>query len=188
MAIDAYMWFQTYDGKFLDSESQVDLSHDPQKTALGYPPNGNIFEIEDFSFDVEQTLNIGSQSSGAGAGKITFNPFTITRKTDRSSPLLFQMACSGTPFQSVCLVLRKSAGGTASGIGFLRFTFKLVAVKTIAWAHDTAVPKETLTFEYGGMVMEYWPQLPNGSLGPRVVDGWNRVKNIADTNPATVVK
>jgi hypothetical protein len=24
--------------------------------------------------------NIGSQSSGAGAGKITFNPFSITRK------------------------------------------------------------------------------------------------------------
>jgi hypothetical protein len=25
-------------------------------------------------------LNIGSQSTGAGAGKITFNPFSITRK------------------------------------------------------------------------------------------------------------
>lgn len=27
-----------------------------------------------------KTLNIGSQSTGAGAGKITFNPFSITRK------------------------------------------------------------------------------------------------------------
>jgi hypothetical protein len=26
--------------------------------------------------------NIGSQSTGAGAGKITFNPFSITRKID----------------------------------------------------------------------------------------------------------
>ena len=33
------------------------------------------FEIKDYSFDIEQTLNIGSQSSGAGAGKVTFNPF-----------------------------------------------------------------------------------------------------------------
>jgi hypothetical protein len=32
----------------------------------------------------------GSQSSGAGAGKITFNPFSITRKTDGASPSVFQ--------------------------------------------------------------------------------------------------
>jgi type VI protein secretion system component Hcp len=30
--------------------------------------------------------NIGSQSTGAGAGKVTFNPFSITRKIDRSTP------------------------------------------------------------------------------------------------------
>ena len=40
---------------------------------------------DNFSFDIEQVLNIGSQSSGAGAGKITFNPFSITRKVDSSS-------------------------------------------------------------------------------------------------------
>jgi hypothetical protein len=28
---------------------------------------------------IEQMLNIGSQSLGAGAGKITFNPFSVTR-------------------------------------------------------------------------------------------------------------
>jgi len=48
-----------------------------------------LFEVEDFSFDIEQTLNIGSQSSGAGAGKVTFNPFSITRKTDVASPKFF---------------------------------------------------------------------------------------------------
>jgi hypothetical protein len=36
--------------------------------------------LEDISFDIEQVLNIGSQSSGAGAGKVTFNPFSIPRK------------------------------------------------------------------------------------------------------------
>jgi hypothetical protein len=28
----------------------------------------------------------GSSSSGAGAGKVTFNPFSVTRKTDMASP------------------------------------------------------------------------------------------------------
>jgi hypothetical protein len=31
----------------------------------------------------------GSQSTGSGAGKVTFNPFSITRKIDKSSPNLF---------------------------------------------------------------------------------------------------
>jgi hypothetical protein len=43
-----------------------------------------------FFFDIEQTLNIGSQSTGAGAGKVTFNPFSITRKVDRASPVFLQ--------------------------------------------------------------------------------------------------
>jgi hypothetical protein len=54
-----------------------------------YDYSSSVFEIDDFSFDIEQTLNIGSQSTGAGAGKVTFNPFQITRKIDRGSPQLF---------------------------------------------------------------------------------------------------
>jgi type VI protein secretion system component Hcp len=31
----------------------------------------------------------GSQSTGAGAGKVTFNPFSVTRKVDKATPILF---------------------------------------------------------------------------------------------------
>ena len=31
---------------------------------------GKLFEIEDYSFDIEQVLSIGSQSTGAGAGRV----------------------------------------------------------------------------------------------------------------------
>ncbi len=187
MAIDAYMWFQDTDGLYLDSESQVDFAKSAQGSGIDFPPNSNVFEIESYSLDIEQVLNIGSQSSGAGAGKVTFNPFSITRKTDRASPILYQMACSGTPFRSVALVLSKSAGGNASAIVFQKFTFKLVAVKSIAWAYDAEDPKETVTFEYGGLVIEYWMQEPDGSLGAKVLGGWNRVKNISDHDPASAL-
>src|ERR1700759_3293362 len=119
MAIDAYMFFQDYDSKYLASESQVKLTKgpgdndlvDPFVSAAAPQKQGcGLFEIDDYSFDVEQTLNIGSQSSGAGAGRVKFNPFSITRKIDCASPILFQMACSGKPFQTVGLGLRKSAG------------------------------------------------------------------------------
>src|SRR5271165_1703753 len=113
MAIDAYMAFKQYaeaGGAWLSSESQVSLPN-PNEPLMATPTKltpGTIFEVEDFSFDIEQTLNIGSQSTGAGAGKVTFNPFSVTRKTDQSSPTFFQMACSGTAFKMVTLALRKS--------------------------------------------------------------------------------
>lgn len=142
MAIDSYIAFQQYSsgGAWLDSELQVDFSkiNQPLMDTPSKLTQGKIFEIDDFSFDIEQTLNIGSQASGAGAGKVTFNPFSITRKTDRASPLLFEMACSGTPFETVVLALAKSAGGAttaavnSASLIFLRFDFKLVAVKTIS--------------------------------------------------------
>jgi type VI secretion system Hcp family effector len=183
MATDAYMFFQGYDGKYLPSESQVDFSKDAS-TAISGPftsaGKGNIFEVEDFSFDIEQTLNIGSQSKGAGAGKVTFNPFSITRPIDKSSPVLFKNACAGTPFQWVGLGFRKGSGGDASGQFFLAFHFKLVAVKTISWSHDETSPKETITFEYGGLQIHYGIQQPNGQISPENPQGWNRVKNVAD--------
>ncbi len=196
MAIDSYVVFIPYNGSALTSESMVDMSTNTEalaqdmrkyatgQTASGVSKAGQIFEIEDYSFDIEQTLNIGSQSSGAGAGKVTFNPFSITRKIDCASPILFNMACSGTAFQQVILALRKSAGAgagsTSSGVIFLRFDFRLVAVKTISWSHDDESPKETVTFEYGAMVIRYCQQNANGTLQPVVPGGWNRVTNKQD--------
>jgi type VI secretion system secreted protein Hcp len=188
MAIDSFVVFIPYTLPPLLSESQVDMSKNNEDLAQdlkGFASASQLFEVEDYSFDIEQVLNIGSQSTGAGAGKITFNPFSITRKIDRSSPVLFDMACSGTAFKQVSLALRKSAGGMTSGVIFLRFDFKLAAVKTISWSHDDEAPKETTTFEYGGMLIRYCQQNADGSLNTAIPGGWNRVKNVQDhtTNP-----
>ena len=182
MAVDGYMFFKPYGSDYLVSESQVELSKgtsDLDKFMNQAGANG-LFEIEDFSFDIEQTLNIGSQSTGAGAGKVIFNPFSIKRKIDVASPVLFQNACSGTPFEHVGLGLRKATGGPTSGQIYLVFNFKLVAVKTVAWTYDDGSPKEAVTFEYGGLQVRYSQQQPNGALKPPILAGWNRVKNIRD--------
>ncbi len=190
MAIDSYMAFeQVAGGTWLDAELQVDFSknNEPLMDTPSRLTQGKIFEVEDFSFDIEQTLNIGSQASGAGAGKVNFNPFSITRKIDKASPLLFQMACSGTPFETVVLALAKSSGGataggvkSAAGVIFLRFDFKLVAVKTISWSYDAESPKEQVTFEYGALQVRYSQQDPTGKLGAPILGDWNRIKNVQD--------
>ena len=184
MAIDSYTFFLPYTGSALSSESQVDMSTNSEDLATDlktYATSSQLFEVEDYSFDIEQALNIGSQSSGIGAGKVTFNPFSITRKIDKASPILFDKACSGQAFKQVGLALRKSGNNAqASGIVFLRFDFKLVGVKTISWSHDDESPKETVTFEYGGLLIRYCQQNPDGSLMAAIPGGWNRVNNKQD--------
>jgi type VI secretion system Hcp family effector len=190
MAIDSYMYFQNYDNTYLHSETRTPLLADKGGLSPAFATANEahgLFELEDYSFDIEQVLNIGSQSSGAGAGKITFNPFSITRKIDIASPRLFENACNGAPFKNVALGLRKSAGGGSAGVFFLVFTFKLVAVKTISWAHDDESPKETITFEYGGLAIQYAQQNADGSFLPPVVRGWNRIRNIAADADTVVV-
>jgi len=49
-----------------DQLSQSDLN----SVSGGSTASGGLFEVEDYSFDIEQTLSIGSQSSGAGSGKV----------------------------------------------------------------------------------------------------------------------
>jgi type VI secretion system secreted protein Hcp len=187
MAFDTYMAFMPPKGPALTGESQVSANAFTNDNLAKQAPAitaGAVFEIDDFSFDIEQVLNIGSQSSGAGAGKVTFNPFQITRKSDRISATLFQMCCGGQHFKQVALCLRRAGGDTStSGTTFLRFDFGLVAVKTISWSGSDGdeSPKEEVTFEYGALKVTYQQQdvTGAGTKGP-VGGSWNRVTNTTD--------
>ncbi|MGH7044522.1 MAG: type VI secretion system tube protein Hcp [Acetobacteraceae bacterium] len=188
MAFDSYMQFKA-GSSWLAGESQVAISTANESTIGSDIKAGNVFEIDDFNFDIEQVLNIGSQSSGAGAGKVTFNPFTVTRKTDRASSKLFTMCCAGQHFDLVSLYLRRAGGGggltaaqgtLSSGWTFLRFDFALVAVKTISWSGSDGdeSPKEEVAFEYGALQVRYMQQDATGKfMSPAYVGSWNRVNN-----------
>ena len=54
----------------------------------GVDSNGSghgSFEISDYSFDIEQTLNIGPTTNGPGAGHVKLNPFSIARRPGATS-------------------------------------------------------------------------------------------------------
>ena len=188
MAFDAFMMFADDKGTTIKAESQTDFSVASNDELMKGFETDKVFEVDDFSFDIEQVLNIGSQSSGVGAGKVTFNPFSFSRKTDVASPTFFQMCCAGTHFNYASLALRKAGGGTVSGLAFLRFDFRLVGVKTVSWsgADGDEAMKEEVTFEYGALTVRYRKQKPDGTLEAAIPAGWNRVRNKADQSDVTV--
>lgn len=202
MAFDTYMQFLDSAGKWVPGELQV-VINTANETKLGTDIKaGCVFEIDDFSFDIEQVLNIGSQSSGIGSGRVTFNPFQITRKSDRASPLLFTMCCTGEHFQQVSLFLRRAGGQgglagastAASGMTFLRFDFALVGVKTISWSGSDGdeACKEEVTFEYGALQVSYVQQDVTGKPATTAdalpVGSWNRVNNNSNFPASKVLK
>ena len=74
---------------------------DPMAQLILMPRDGGApitFEVEDYSFDIEQTLNIGSGSSGAGAGKITFHPFTVSTRPGTQTVALYRAMGDGSVF------------------------------------------------------------------------------------------
>jgi type VI secretion system secreted protein Hcp len=139
------------------------------------------FEIKEFSFGIENTLNITSASSGAGAGKAEFKEFTIKKQTDQASPRLAITCGQGGHYELVQLRLRKSGAKSSGGAGdvYLAFDFKTVAVKSIEWSGSGGddVPEETVIFEYGAMKVAYKPQNKDGTLGGVVERSWNKLTN-----------
>jgi hypothetical protein len=65
------------EAKMADAEDKAVEQNKQQATHPVSPKTGEISdaEMENVAGGIEQVLNIGSQSSGTGAGKVTFNPF-----------------------------------------------------------------------------------------------------------------
>ncbi len=144
-------------------------------------------EALSFSSEVEQTLNIGSQTSGAGAGKISFGDILFTKNVDSTSSALLAAAAAGRAFKEVDVTFTAPDGSTSA---LLRLG--LVAVKSIGLAMaTTAAPLlESITLNCGSQV---WvlppnPTIPRGAANPNLAPqtppasftntaGWDRVHN-----------
>lgn len=168
MAFDAFCYFKGSDVK---GETQ-------DKT---YKSEG-AFEILEFEIGATNNINIGSISSGGGAGKASFNPLTIKKKTDSASCGIFSNLCIGKHFEDMIIELRRSGGGATSGDVFLKWEFKLVMIEEISWSGSDGddVCEENLTLQYGAMKVTYTQQKEDGKKGDEKSGEWSRVLNTAN--------
>lgn len=166
MAFDAFAYFP---GSNVKGETQDDAMK-----------GNDAFGIISFEIGAENVINIGSDTSGGGAGKATFKEFSITKKTDTASAAMFMCLCEGNHFADMVVELRRSGGGAGvSGKTFLKWEFKLVMIKDITWSGSDGddVCEETVLLEYGAMKVTYTPQKKDGSPLPPKVGEWSRVLN-----------
>jgi len=149
----------------------------PVGTMLCTGSSGQLrFNVSYFNFGFQNTLNTGSQSSGAGAGKVTFQPLEVHASLSTFSSLMAQ-AANGTALQSCLLDTTLGDGSQAE------FEFKLVAIASLsavasmpAQANEPARYTD-VNFEYGAVEVRSSGSADDGGTGAPTSGGWNQVTN-----------
>ena len=119
--------------------------------------DGHKDQIEVRSFE------LGSASTGSGAGKILFNPFLITKKIDASSPKLLGAAATDRPIPEAELFFTRKSGGKYKT--FLELEFKNLRVSTVEDGVSAGdVPTESVSLQYQKLEMTYYDA--DGKPGP----------------------
>ena len=85
-------------------------------------------EIAISSFSIGATAS-RSSGGGAGAGKVSFSSFTITKRIDKSSPTLFKAAATGQHYKEAVVAFAKTKRGKATD--YLEYKMTNVFVSSI---------------------------------------------------------
>ncbi len=143
------------------------------------------FGILSFELGAENNIDIGAITGGGGAGKASPKEFTVTKKTDTSSPGLFTSLCTGDHFDDLVVELRRAAGvsaGGTSGVTFMKFDMRLVMVSDISWSGSDGddICEETVIFKFGAIQIHYYKQDKTGKMSSTPAEAkWSFVKNNA---------
>lgn len=175
-----YTTFTSYDGSLLATNNPTAAAPVTNPFTGASVPAVNLLPTLTAGHGGDQVLNIGSQSSGAGAGRATFEPLAITRDADSLSHFFFVAMCAGTPWQYVDVFVTAAATKKTAPTVFEAYRLGLVAIDHIERKIDGSSPTvEEIHFEYGGILYGFAdPKGSSGTYYPFTYDGWNRVKNV----------
>jgi len=186
VAVDVFMVIPS---PLAGTSSPVPLTADPvsdpyfSQTYVGKA--AAVVELRSFSLSAENPATVGSATSVAGAGKVKFDALQVEKNVDRLSASLFVASAMGAHFPTVQIFVRKAGGTATPGKPYLAYELSTVFINRIDWSggggDEAAV--EQLEFAYGGLVVGYYPQQPDGSTGKLLALGWSVVTNMrTDTN------
>jgi type VI secretion system secreted protein Hcp len=178
MATDYFMLLVRQDGTLYTSESTMLVNFKdpfPGRPAIENVSK-SVFEISEFSFQVEQGLNVAPTST---SGKATFGQMRLVKNIDVMTPTLFQLCATGTSFKYVDFLMRKTTGATSGAANWIYLAYGLedVIIKSVAYASDPEAPTETLSLEYRALKVGYARQKSDGTAAPFTYRSWDQVAN-----------
>ncbi len=139
----------------------------------------NKIEIYSFSWGASNPTTISSGATGLAAGKVSISSFNIMKKTEKSSPTLFQGCCTGKHFDKATVTMRKATGDSGQQ-AFLTYDFTDVMVDSVQWSGSSGgddTPTESVSFAFAKVEINYQQQdSKGGSIGKAVKGSWDLTK------------
>ena len=115
--------------------------------------------------------------TGAGSGKVNVKDLLFTKYSDKSSPNLIKLCCSGKHFESATLVMRKAAGSRP--LEYIKVVLKDVLVAEVKMAGRSRGDRltETVQLNFASFTYEYVPQGADGASTGAIPASWNIATN-----------
>jgi type VI secretion system secreted protein Hcp len=145
------------------------------ESQLGSSQN-QTFPVSSFDLGATAPTTIGSAAGGAGAGKVTFQKFVVTKPVDKYSSGLFLDLAKGTFLKSAEIIVRK-AGANGMAAPYAQYLMKEVAITDIHVSGGSGTPTETIQGEYGAIQFVIYEQMSNGTTKVGSAGGWSQVLN-----------
>ncbi len=148
-----------------------------ESTATGFEKK---IEIYSFSWGASNPVSVDSAKGGLTGGKVSISSFNVMKRTEASSPLLFEACCTGKHIPTVKVSLRKAGGDSGQEV-YLTYDFEEVMVESIQWSGSSGgddVPTESVSFAFAKVTVEYKLQDKQGKVaagGPKPVK-WDLTK------------
>jgi len=118
---------------------------------------GNI-EVSSFSWG--ETMPV--TTTGLATGRIKYNPFSITRKVDKASPILWRTCSLGTRIKVLTMYMTPPLG--AASTDKMIITFTNVLISSVSWIGNGGgqQPMESVSFIPASYQIQYVSGPPAG--------------------------
>ena len=120
-------------------------------------------EVLSYSWGVSQS---GTQAgSGAAAGKVTAQDFSIVKQLDTASPQLLELACRGEHVATALLTLSKAGDQQQD---YMKFKLTDIVISSYqTGGSGGSLPAEQVSFSFASVEVSAAEFRPDGSIG-----GW----------------
>ena len=153
MAVDMFLKLETVNGESIDDSHKGEI------------------DLLTWTFGATQT-GTAQSGGGAGAGRAQVKDLSVTKRVDRSSPVLFSLCCKGEHVAKAQITVRQAGG---SPLEYLKVHLEKVLISGYATlgSEDNDQIVETLTLNFAKAKLEYTPQKDDGSGAPSIIKGWD---------------
>jgi type VI secretion system secreted protein Hcp len=135
-------------------------------------------ELVSWNFDLDNPPNIGSQTGGAGVGRVSVDKIHCVAQMSKASPQFFEYCTTGKHFPTGTITCRK-AGGTQQNFLVVTLTEVYIARYQTGQTHDSEMPLpyDHFTLTSAKMTFDYLAQTTQGTTASAGAKTYDWTKN-----------